>query len=131
MCDRRLGTAPCRLRGARPGVRHGTRKCHGLPAGGPTRAAPARGNSVPVEGHPDLGRLREQIAALDREVLETLNRRLELVARVQEHKQETGAPLIDAEREAALLQELSTANRGPLSERAVQSVFAAVLDVMK
>jgi len=84
-----------------------------------------------VATDPDLARLREQIAALDREVLETLNRRLELVARVQEHKQETGAPLIDAEREAALLRELAAANKGPLSERAVQSVFAAVLDVMK
>ena len=80
---------------------------------------------------PDLGRLRDQIAALDREVLQTLNRRLELVARVQEHKQETGAPLIDAAREAELLQDLVDANGGPLSERAVRSTFAAVLDVMK
>ena len=64
---------------------------------------------------PDLARLREQIAALDRDVLETLNRRLELVARVQEHKQETGAPLIDAQREAALLHELAAANKGPSS----------------
>jgi prephenate dehydrogenase len=79
----------------------------------------------------DLGRLREQIAALDREVLDALNRRLGLVARVQEHKQETGARLIDAKREAELIQELTDANDGPLSERAVQSVFAAVLDVMK
>jgi prephenate dehydrogenase len=79
----------------------------------------------------DLGRLREQIASLDREVLDALNRRLGLVARVQEHKQETGARLIDAKREAELIQELIGANAGPLSESAVQSVFAAVLDVMK
>ena len=78
-----------------------------------------------------LQELRERIAAVDHEVLEALNRRLELVARVQERKQETGAPMIDAQREAELLEELTTANRGPLSERAVQSVFAAVLDVMK
>ena len=78
-----------------------------------------------------LQELRERIAAVDREVLEALNRRLELVARVQERKQETGAPMIDAQREAELLEELTAANRGPLSERAVQSVFAAVLDVMK
>jgi prephenate dehydrogenase len=79
----------------------------------------------------DLSRLREQIAALDREVLDALNRRLGLVALVQEHKHETGARLIDAKREAELIQELTDANDGPLSERAVQSVFAAVLDVMK
>jgi prephenate dehydrogenase len=79
----------------------------------------------------DLNRLREEIGALDRTVLETLNRRLELVRRVTRHKQDTGTPLIDAEREAELLRELAEANAGPLSERAVQGVFAAVLDVMK
>jgi prephenate dehydrogenase len=79
----------------------------------------------------DLNQLREEIGALDRTVLETLNRRLELVRRVTRHKHATGAPLIDAEREADLLRELAEANAGPLSERAVQGVFAAVLDVMK
>src|SRR5438094_542317 len=79
----------------------------------------------------ELDRLREEIGSLDRTVLERLNERLELVRRVNTHKEETGAPLIDAEREAELLQELTAANRGPLSERGVQSVFAAVLDVMK
>ena len=79
----------------------------------------------------DLRSLREEIGQLDRAVLEALNQRLELVRRVNEHKREAGTPLIDAEREAELLQELSAANAGPLSERAVQSLFAAVLDVMK
>ncbi len=79
----------------------------------------------------DLRRLREEIGQLDRAVLEALNRRLELVRRVNEHKRETGTPLIDAEREAELLRELSAANAGPLSERGVQTMFAAVLDVMK
>jgi prephenate dehydrogenase len=80
---------------------------------------------------PDLTRLREQIAALDRELLDALNRRLDLVRRVQAHKQETGAPAIDAKREAELLKELAAANSGPLSERALRSIFSAVLDVMK
>ncbi|MGZ8716505.1 MAG: prephenate dehydrogenase/arogenate dehydrogenase family protein [Gaiellaceae bacterium] len=79
----------------------------------------------------DLADLREQIAALDRELLGGLNRRLELVAHVQEHKQATGARLIDSKREAELLQQLAAANAGPLSERAVHSLFTAVLDVMK
>src|SRR5260370_40903130 len=63
----------------------------------------------------ELLALREQIATVDREVLGALNRRLELVARVQEHKQATGAPTIDAQREADLLQELAESNPGPLS----------------
>jgi prephenate dehydrogenase len=79
----------------------------------------------------DLNRLREQIGELDQRVLTALNERLELVYRVNRHKEATGAPPIDAEREAALLRELAEANAGPLSERAVQAVFTAVLDVMK
>lgn len=79
----------------------------------------------------DLRRLRDEIGALDRSVLETLNRRLEVVRRIDEHKRGAGSPMIDAEREAELLRELTAANAGPLSERGVQSLFAAVLDVMK
>jgi len=79
----------------------------------------------------ELDRLRQQIGALDRAVLEALNERLELVRAVSRNKRETGTPLIDAEREAELVQDLVTANTGPLSQRGVQSVFAAVLDVMK
>lgn len=79
----------------------------------------------------ELAGLRSQIAAVDQELLRALNRRLELVRAVQEHKRVTGAPLIDAAREAELLDELVSANTGPLGERAVRSLFAAVLDVMK
>ena len=79
----------------------------------------------------ELAGLRDQIGAIDREVLDALNRRLELVRRVRAHKQEAGAPIIDAAREAELLDELVGANAGPLGERAVRSLFAAVLDVMK
>jgi prephenate dehydrogenase len=79
----------------------------------------------------ELADLRGRIAALDREVLAALNKRLELVRRVRAHKEETGAPIIDAAREAELLDELVRANGGPLRERAIRSLFAAVLDVMK
>jgi prephenate dehydrogenase len=79
----------------------------------------------------ELRRLRDEIGALDRAVLETLNRRLELVRRINEHKRDAGAPAIDAAREAELLRDLSAANAGPLSEEGLEAVFAAILDVMK
>ena len=79
----------------------------------------------------EIRRLREEIETLDRAVLDALNKRLEVVLRINDHKAAAGAPIIDAEREASLLGELTAANAGPLSERAVQSLFAAVLDVMK
>jgi prephenate dehydrogenase len=80
---------------------------------------------------PELTNLRAEIAALDRELLGALNRRLDLVRRVAEHKAETGAPAIDAQREAELLAELVSANRGPLSEQGVRTAFSALLDVLK
>ena len=83
------------------------------------------------EPTPELRELRREIAEIDRALLEALNRRLELVTRVREHKQEAGTRFVDAEREAELLGELAALNRGPLSDRAVRSLFAAVLDVMK
>src|SRR5437764_15057333 len=79
----------------------------------------------------DLAGLRAEIEALDRRLLETLNRRLELVAAVRRHKDEAGERWIDPEREAVLLQTLVDANSGPLSERGVRALFSAILDVLK
>jgi prephenate dehydrogenase len=79
----------------------------------------------------DLEQLRGEIEAVDRRLLQALNRRLELVLRVNEHKQAAGTPIIDAEREASLVRELVDTNGGPLTDAGVQAFFAAVLDVTK
>ena len=84
-----------------------------------------------ASGVSDLSKLRAEIEALDRQLLETLNRRLELVAAVRRHKDAAGERWIDPEREAELLQSLVAANGGPLSERGVRAIFAAILDVLK
>ena len=80
---------------------------------------------------PELAALRAEIAAVDRTLLDGLNRRLELVSDVRAHKDATNVRFVDAERESALLRELATVNRGPLSERGLNAIFSAVLDVMK
>ena len=79
----------------------------------------------------DLEALRSEISELDRRLLELLNRRLELVAAVRDHKDAAGERWIDPEREAELVQALVAANPGPISERGVTSIFSAVLDVLK
>jgi prephenate dehydrogenase len=79
----------------------------------------------------ELDELRTEISELDRRLLELLNRRLELVAAVRDYKDSAGERWIDPEREAELLQALVAANPGPLSERGVQAIFSAVLDVLK
>jgi len=79
----------------------------------------------------ELDSLRSKISELDRQLLELLNRRLELVASVRDYKDSAGERWIDPEREAELLDALVAANPGPLSERGVTSIFSAVLDVLK
>ena len=75
-----------------------------------------------------LTRLREQVADTDRLLVETLNERLRLVARIKEHKRERDLPFLDPDREAWLLAHLARANPGPLSadglERFVEHVLA-------
>ncbi len=79
----------------------------------------------------ELAALRDEIDSLDRRLLELLNRRLELVTAVRSYKDSAGERWIDPDREAELLQTLAAENAGPLSERAVKALFAAILDVLK
>ena len=59
--------------------------------------------------------LRSEITATDLEVLRAVNRRLELVRRLKEHKAAMGYEFLDEGREADLLARLEHANGGPLS----------------
>jgi len=70
---------------------------------------------------------REQITAVDRELLEAINRRLALVQELHAHKAEEGIPQRDLEREQALVRELQAANGGPLSDAGVAAFFEFVI----
>jgi chorismate mutase len=83
------------------------------------------------EPDPVLRELREQISDTDRAILDAVNARLELVARIKEHKQSRGIDFLDPAREQAMLGELRAANSGPLSEQGVQELLAALLDLTK
>ncbi len=80
---------------------------------------------------PIVDELRAQISALDREVLDAFNRRLELVARLKRHKDEHGLAFLDPDRERSMLEELRAANGGPLSDEGVAVLLAALLDLTK
>lgn len=80
---------------------------------------------------PLIAGLRAQISALDREVLAAFNRRLELVARLKRRKDELGLDFVDPDRERRMLEELRSANPGPLSAEGVEALLRAVLDLTK
>ena len=80
---------------------------------------------------PTLLRFREEIAGLDRTILDAVNTRLELVAELKRYKASRGMPFVDAERERVLLEELTAANQGPLSAEGLERLVSEILDLTK
>jgi chorismate mutase len=74
---------------------------------------------------------REEINGIDRDLLALINRRLEVVRRLHDHKLEHGLPLRDPGREESMLRDLEGANPGPLSPGGVQDLFRHVLDLTR
>ena len=80
---------------------------------------------------PVIRQLREQISDNDRAIVDAINARLKLVARLKQYKESRGISFVDPEREEWMLNYLSRANRGPLSAEGLREIFQEVLDLMK
>ena len=80
---------------------------------------------------PMIRQLREQISDADRTIVEAINARLKLVARLKAYKETRGMSFVDPEREEWMLNYLVRANRGPLSAEGLREIFADVLDLTK
>ena len=80
---------------------------------------------------PIIRQLRESISDNDRKLMETLNKRLELVARLKRYKDSHGIGFVDPEREEWIMSYLQRANRGPLSADGVREFFTRVLELTK
>jgi len=78
---------------------------------------------------PVVHELRAEIDAADRAVLTALNRRIEAVRRLHDHKVANGYALSDPSREQAIVAALQADNAGPMADEAVPEVVAAVLAV--
>ena len=80
---------------------------------------------------PTLDGLREQVSAIDRAILEAVNHRLALVARIKADKDSNGIDFLDPDRERQMLDDLTRANPGPLSEEGLRELLQAILDLSK
>jgi chorismate mutase len=84
-----------------------------------------------VNDDPLIRQLRQQISDTDRAIVDAINTRLRLVARLKQYKESRGIGFLDPEREEWMLQYLQRANRGPLSRDGLQELFEEVLDLTK
>jgi chorismate mutase len=80
---------------------------------------------------PIIRQLREAISDNDRKLIETLNKRLELVARLKRYKESQGIGFVDPEREEWILRDLARANRGPVTEEGLRTFYGALFDLTK
>ena len=80
---------------------------------------------------PRIAHLREQLTANDVEIVEAMNTRLELVARLKQVKEERGIDFLDPAGEQWLLEDLAGANRGPLSAEGLNELYTTLLDLTK
>jgi len=80
---------------------------------------------------PLIRQLREQLSDNDVRIVEALNARLRLVARIKGVKEERGIDFLDPAREEWMLQFLTRANRGPLSPEGLREIYTELLDLTK
>jgi len=71
---------------------------------------------------------REQIDAVDSELLRLLNRRAELAIAVGALKRRSSVPFCDPQRERQVLHRARQANHGPLDDQAVAKIFRCIVD---
>ncbi len=78
-----------------------------------------------------LDELREQIDNLDDTLLDLYNERMELVHKVGELKNNTGAPIYRPEREQSILNRLKEKNDGKLTDAAIDALFLEMFAVAR
>lgn len=84
---------------------------------------------IPNEGseNTSLDDLRTQIDDTDRQLVELLNKRASIVARVGEVKQRDGVPIYAPHREAAVLKKAIELNKGPLPDRTIEGIYRELM----
>ena len=75
--------------------------------------------------------LREQIDAIDTQILELLNRRAQVAQDVGHVKAATNAPVFRPEREAQVLRNVADKNPGPLHGGDVQTIFREIMSACR
>ena len=79
----------------------------------------------------NLQKLRKLIDGLDRELLELLNRRGEIVVKIRELKKENHVGVYDPVRESQIEKRLTELNRGPLSDGSVLNIYREIISACR
>ena len=78
-----------------------------------------------------LAQCRERIDKIDLRILELLNERTEIVEEIGRVKKEARLAIYEPKREDQVFHNITSNNRGPLSNDAVKRVFERIIDEMR
>ncbi len=74
---------------------------------------------------------RGEIDALDGQILSLLNKRASVALRIGATKREAGLPVVELNRERAVVEGMAARNGGPLSNEAVERIYTAIMLEMR
>jgi chorismate mutase/prephenate dehydratase len=75
----------------------------------------------------NLKRLRQKIDKLDKQIVRFLNLRSKVTLEIAQAKKKSGASVYAPDREREVLKKIRMANRGPLTDKAVESIYREVM----
>jgi chorismate mutase-like protein len=78
-----------------------------------------------------LAKYRDEIDALDLELLDLLNRRTKVVEEIGRVKEAVNLPVYEPRREDDVFRNVTEHNRGPLSAEALKRIFERIIDEMR
>ena len=78
-----------------------------------------------------IRQMRDQIIDNDLKMIQAINQRLTLVARLRGYKEERGLEFVDPSREEWMHRYLQGANKGPLSQQGLTEIYGHVLELTK
>lgn len=79
----------------------------------------------------ELNRLREQIDAIDQQLVELFNQRAACVLQIGRVKQQKKLAIYEPKREAVVLANVAAANQGPLPDEELATIYTAILAAMR
>lgn len=79
----------------------------------------------------DLSVTREQIDAVDKQIVELIEKRMDLSLQVAEYKMSTGKPIYDRERELQKLEKLGSMASTEFNAKSVQELFLQIMSVSR
>jgi chorismate mutase-like protein len=94
---------------------------------GNSSPAKTAGHGVSAAGQKSLADWRQEIDALDAELLRLLNRRAAIACEIAQVKVACGIAAYDPAREAQVLERITAQNAGPFEDESVRAIFHSIV----